>query len=286
MGIPHGSMQAEGARLLLVRTEDGVRAIEQIERYERENAGWPPREEVPAAISDGAIGVVLYAAALLLVYALDHGGAKGDMWEAGAGKAIGIRHGAWWRAITALTLHTDLSHVVGNIVFGGAFGWILARSIGAGFAWAGFVLAGAVGNLLNAALQPAEHVSIGASTGVFGALGIQVAFEWIRRRETGASRWRTWLPIAMGLALFFWLGTGGGSFSVTDSARETERKLTEITSKVDVMAHVTGALAGLLIGFVLASLRRKLRFRGRVQIVAGALTIAAVAGAWWIALYA
>jgi uncharacterized membrane protein len=89
----------------------------------------------------------------------------------------------------------------------------------------------------------------------------------------------------MGLALFMWLGTGGGSFSETDTARETERKLTEITSRVDIMAHVTGAAVGLLAGVALASLRHKVKFRGRVQIVTGALTIAAVAGAWWIALH-
>jgi len=212
----------------------------------------------------------------------------GPSWwtDRGAAASDGILHGQWWRAITALTLHTDVSHVIGNLLFGGVFGWILARSVGAGFAWAGFVLAGAIGNLLNAALQPPDHVSIGASTGVFGALGIQVAFEWIRRRETGATRWRTWLPIAMGLALFLWLGTGGGSFSVTDTARETERKLAEITSRVDVMAHVTGAGAGLLIGAALAMLRHKVSYRGRVQIVAGAVTLIAVAGAWWIALHA
>jgi membrane associated rhomboid family serine protease len=285
MGIPHGTMNADGALLLLVRTEDGARALEQIERYDRENAGWPPREDVPAPISDGAIAIVIYAAALVAVYALDHGGAKRDLWAVGAAVAGKIRAGQWWRTITALTLHTDLSHIVGNLLFGGVFGWILARSVGAGFAWAGFVLAGAIGNLLNAALQPADHVSIGASTGVFGALGIQVAFEWLRRRETGASKWRTWIPIAMGLALFLWLGTGGGSFNVTDTARETERKLAEITSRVDVMAHVTGAAVGLLVGLGLALLRHKVRFRGRVQIVAGAATMLAVAGAWWMALH-
>jgi membrane associated rhomboid family serine protease len=289
MGIPHGTMHADGTLLLLVRTEDGARATEQIERYERENVGWPPREDVPAPISDGAVAIAIYAAILLGLYALDHGGASNganrDLWSVGAAVAGKIRAGEVWRAITALTLHTDLSHVVGNLLFGGVFGWILARSVGAGFAWAGFVLAGALGNLLNALLQPADHVSIGASTGVFGALGIQVAFEWTRRRETGASKWRTWVPIAMGLALFLWLGTGGGSFSVTDTARETQRKLTEITSHVDVMAHVTGAAVGLLIGIALATLRNKVRFRGRVQTVTGAVTIAAVGVAWWIALH-
>ena len=284
MGIPHGTMNADSAFVLLVRTEDAPRAVEQIERYERENVGWPPREELPAPISDGAIGIVVYAAALLAVFALDHGGAKWDLGAAGAGVAAKIRSGEVWRTVTALTLHSDFSHVLGNILFGGAFGWILARSIGVGFAWAGFVAAGAIGNLLNALLQPAGHVSIGASTGVFGALGIQVAFEWMRRRETGASRWRTWLPIAMGLALFLWLGTGGGSFSITDSARETERKLTEIVERVDVMAHVTGAAAGLAIGALLGVNRRRIRLGSRGQFLVGAIAALVVALAWIVAL--
>src|SRR5262245_48270809 len=102
MGIQHGTMQAEGAFLLLVLTGDAARAREQIERYERENVGWPPREEVPAPISDGAVGIVLYAAALLAVFALVHGGAKWDLWSAGSAKASEIRGGEWWRTITAL----------------------------------------------------------------------------------------------------------------------------------------------------------------------------------------
>ena len=284
MDIPHGTMHAGSSLVLLVRAEDGARATLELERYERENVGWPPREELPAPISDGAIGIAIYVAALLLVYALDHGRAGWDLGAAGAGVAVRIRAGEWWRAITGLTLHSDLSHVLGNIVFGGAFGWILARSIGVGLAWTGFVAAGAIGNLLNAALQPAGHVSIGASTGVFGALGVQVAFEWVRRREIRASRWRTWLPIAMGLALFLWLGTGGGSFSPTDSARETERKLSEIVERVDVMAHVTGAVAGLGIGALLGAYRKKIRIGPRGQFLLGALALLAVAGAWIVAL--
>lgn len=285
MGIQHGTINAEGSLLLLVRSEDGARAREQIERYERENAGWPPREEAAPAISDGVRAAIVYGALIALFFIFDHRRMYGvDWWVAGAAKSASIRGGEWWRAITALTLHTDLSHLAGNLVFGAAFGVILARSLGAGVAWAGFLAAGAVGNFANAMLQSPSHVSIGASTGVFGALGIQVAFEWMRRRETHASRLRLWAPVAMGIALFFWLGTGGGSFSESDTARETERKLTEVLGRVDVMAHVTGVASGVVIGLLLGAMRRKIHLLGRWQVGFGAATLAAVAGAWALAL--
>ena len=53
MGIGHGEVQDGNAVVLLVRAEDGPRAREQLERYERENRAWPPREEAPLPISDG-----------------------------------------------------------------------------------------------------------------------------------------------------------------------------------------------------------------------------------------
>jgi membrane associated rhomboid family serine protease len=286
MGIPHGSMPAEGALLLLVRSEDAARAREQIERYDRENVGWPPREEAPVTISDGVQAAVVYAAVIGLFFALDHRRMYDvDWWAAGAAKSAAMRGGEWWRAITALTLHTDLSHLAGNLLFGATFGVILARGLGSGIAWAGFVLAGAIGNLLNAWLQPASHVSIGASTGVFGALGIQVAFEWMRRRETSVPVWRRLTPIAMGVVLLFWLGMGGGSSNEFDTARETAHKIAEITGRVDVVAHITGFAAGLALGVALGAARKKIRLRGRWQLGVGAGALLAVAGAWALALH-
>jgi membrane associated rhomboid family serine protease len=285
MGIPHGTMPAEGLFLLLVRSDDAERAREQIERYDRENVGWPPREEAPATISDGVRAAVVYAVAIAVFFVLDHRRLFGvDWWEAGAAKCASIRGGEWWRAVTALTLHTDLSHLAGNTVFGALFGVLLARGLGSGIAWAGFVAAGAIGNLVNAVIEPPSHVSIGASTGVFGALGIQVAFEWMRRRETRVPAWRRLAPIAMGLVLLFWLGFGGGSASEFDTARETSKKIAEITGKVDVMAHVTGFAAGLALGTGLGAARKRIRLRGRWQIGLGVGALAAVAGAWALAL--
>jgi len=284
VGIPHGVIESEGAQLLVVQGDRAENARAEIGRYDRENAGWPPREAVTLSISNGIHAAIAYAGVLALFFALERRRSYGlDWWRAGAASTAAIRDGAWWRATTALTLHTDLSHLGSNIVFGAVFGVILAQSLGSGIAWAGFLVAGTLGNLLNALLQPENHLSVGASTGVFGMLGIQVAYEWMRRRELRYTRFRRWAPIAMGLALFFWLGTGGGRFSETDTARETQRQIAEVLDRVDVMAHVTGFVVGIGLGALLGRFRDWLRLRGQWQVALAWGTLAALAGAWTIA---
>ena len=286
VGIRHGVIGSEGAQILVVRGEDAARSRSEIERYDRENVSWPPREEVPLPISDGIRAAITYAVLLAVFFVLESRESYGlDWWQAGAASTSAIRAGEWWRALTALSLHTDLSHVGGNIVFGAVFGVILAQSLGSGLAWMGFVVAGTAGNLLNALLQDERHVSVGASTGVFGALGIQVAYEWMRRRELRYTPLRRWAPVAMGIALFFWLGTGGSHFSGTETARETQRQIAEVLERVDVMAHVTGFAVGLALGVALGLARSRMRLRGRWQtgLAWGALATMVVG---WIVAFA
>lgn len=286
MGIPHGTIGSEGAQILVVRGEHAERARSEIERYDRENASWPPREEAPLAISDGIQAAVIYAAVLALVFVLEKRDSYGlDWWRAGAASTSAIRDGEWWRALTALSLHSDLAHVGGNILFGAVFGVILAQSLGSGIAWAGFVVAGTFGNLWNALIQKESHVSVGASTGVFGALGIQVAYEWMRRRELRYTTLRRLTPVAMGIALLFWLGFGGGHFNAGDTARETQRQVTEVLERVDVMAHVTGFATGIVLGVALGLARGRLRLRGRWQVGLAWGALGVLAAGWFAAFW-
>jgi hypothetical protein len=77
----------------------------------------------------------------------------------------------------------------------------------------------AVGNLGNAltalAYWPQEHRSLGASTAVFGALGLLVgdALWLLLRRRAGRSWWKWMLPLGAGLSLLAFLGTGEGKIS-------------------------------------------------------------------------
>ena len=49
----------------------------------------------------------------------------------GSARASDILNGDVWRVFTALTLHGDIAHVVGNALIGGGFVWVLSRRLGA-----------------------------------------------------------------------------------------------------------------------------------------------------------
>ncbi|MBL8856986.1 MAG: rhomboid family intramembrane serine protease [Planctomycetes bacterium] len=280
MNVPHGILQVDTSFVVVVQSEMADQAREELLRYERENVGWPPREAATTGISNGIHAAILYAGIMVLVYLLQHEHRYGIDWGAlGRTDAALIRGGEWWRSITALSLHLDLTHLAGNIVFGAIFSLILAQSIGVGLAWWGFLLSGALGNLLNAWFQDPSHLSMGASTAVFGALGIQVAFEWMRRHELSYRGWRRWAPVVMGLGLLGWLGMGGVSI---DDPKSFDGAL----QRVDVMAHVFGFIAGAVLGFVLSRRRASLRFKPLTQVLVSLSAVVALALAWAVAINA
>lgn len=176
--------------------------------------------------------------------------------------------GEWWRTITALTLHADLPHFVANLFFGLLFAVFLLPRFGGGVTWLGIVLAGGLGNLLNAFFyRSQEHHTVGASTAVFGGLGMLVAWELLARwRQPGARGWwQLVVPLGGGLALLAFLGAGD-----------------ETTPRVDYMAHLWGFVAGIGLGLLAAAfpLKRPL------QRSAGWLALALPLIGWALALRA
>jgi membrane associated rhomboid family serine protease len=118
--------------------------------------------------------------------------------------------GEWWRTITALTLHRDLSHFMANLGFGLLFAAFLQPRLGGGVTWLGIVLSGALGNSVNAWFYKSSlHSSIGASTAVFGGLGLLMAWEFIARWRIPHTRhwWQFVVPLGGGLALLAFLGS-------------------------------------------------------------------------------
>lgn len=252
--------------MLVVHARDAERARHEIAAWERENRGWPPPHDVPPPIPRYAFSSAgVYVLVLIVVFALERNRAFGlDWWGPGKLFAVLVRDGEWWRTVTALTLHTDLLHLVGNLVFGAAFGILLAQMLGSGVTWAAVLASGFLGNALNAWIRAPEHQSVGASTAVFGALGCLVAYEWRRRGLLQLKSLRRWTPPVMGLFLLGWLGVGG--------------------EHTDFLAHVMGMLAGGVLGLVLGSPRLSQPQRPAVQLAAGAAAILLIAGAWVAAL--
>jgi membrane associated rhomboid family serine protease len=152
-------------------------------------------------------------------------------------------------------------------VFGGLFGVMLAQGLGAGPAWLLFVLTGAVGNLVNAWWQPPSHLAIGASTGVFGLLGAQVACDQVRRGRMHLRAMRRWAPIILGVALLAWLGGSG------DRA----------TDRIDVAAHFFGFVAGLGLGAWLGWRTATAPISPRMQNLSAAVALGLVAISWVLA---
>ena len=177
-----------------------------------------------------------------------------------------VFQGEWWRTATALTLHGDISHLTANLVTGLLFAAFVLPQLGTGLTWLGIVLTGMLGNFANAWFYRNEaHYSIGASTAVFGALGLLVAGEFIDRCRHAGTRawWHLVLPLGAGLALLAYLGVGD-----------------EHEKRTDYMAHLFGFAAGLALGLPLAFARLRERTPRWLQHLAGGLALAALVGAW------
>jgi membrane associated rhomboid family serine protease len=251
------------AWVLLVPAVHQSAALAQLEHYEREN---PPRRRTaaPERLHRGAwLGSLAYAAVILCVGYLAGGLALNADWlEAGALAAGPTRAGEFWRAVTALTLHLDVGHVLANLGFGVVFGLLAGQLLGAGIAWTTVLFSAAAANLVNAFLQPDTYSSVGASTAVFATLGLLAAYSWRRRRDEG-DRWAyRWAPLVAGVILLGFTGAGG--------------------ERTDVLAHLTGFATGALAGVAHAAFRVP---RGvAAQIIAGALALSVVVGAWMLAL--
>jgi membrane associated rhomboid family serine protease len=248
-------LDAQGAEVLL-------RVYEQ----ENERSAAPPPP--PSSLSDpasfqGALAVVTAMVAFFTVTGpLD----PQSIWFAqGSADAGRMASGELWRSVSALTLHADWAHVASNAAMGAFLLTALGRSVGPGVAFALSLLAGTSGNIVNAALRSAPHFSVGASTAVFGMVGILSGLSIVRRRERKENVRRVALPLAGALAILAMIGTGG--------------------DRVDVWAHLFGLLAGLPIG-LLAGWRWRSAPKAPAQIAAAASAVAAVVLSWRLALAA
>ncbi len=234
MGIRCGVLPRDNAFGLEVHAQDADRAQEQIRLYVRENRAWPPRFDPRLGVNDGLACACLYGATILLINILQREQVFVlDWWRAGISHAGPIQAGEWWRAVTALSLHADSVHLVGNLVFGLGFGYLAGELLGWGLAWSGMLLAGALGNALNAFVQAPGHTSVGASTAVFATLGILSTYIWNRRR----SHINRWVPFAGGVALIAFIGMGG--------------------ERTDVFAHFAGFGSGCLSGLIYGMLETR-----------------------------
>ena len=256
--------------VLSVAVDEAERAADVLSAYLSENRERESRREQesrrePEPVAAGSAFAGLAVAAALLVFFFVTGPRNpAVIWfERGSADAERILLGELWRTLTALTLHADLGHALANALFGALFLGAACGALGAGVGCALVLLAGAGGNLANALFQGSPHVSVGASTAVFGAVGLLSGLGVARRRRRRSPGRPSWVPIGAGLAILAMLGTTG--------------------ARVDLWAHLFGLLVGgalgIPVGFALP------RPPGpRVQWILGSAAFAAVLYCWGLAL--
>jgi len=265
VGIAHRVGMSEEGWAVLVPPPLVATALAALDAADREASEEPARE--PQAPDHGRSFVGLAAAATIAAFFWVSGpraGADAGGWfRAGSGVAGSIVHGQWWRAVTALTLHSDFMHVTGNAVAFIVFLSALGRWLGGGLALYVTLLAGAAGNLVTAYVYGSPHNVVGASTATFAALGLLGGLQFLRRysARTVGRRKRAFLGVAASLGLFAMLGVGERS---------------------DMLAHASGLGFGLGFGLLLGHfVRRPVKPLGQAICLCAA--VATIAAAWLLA---
>jgi rhomboid protease GluP len=263
---------------LLVEITDVPAAVEHLRQYELERLNRsPPPPPAPKLHAHAWAGSLGYALVVIgVAFAISNGLWRLDAFDMGELNSQLVQQGQWWRVWTALTLHLDGAHLAANTVAGIWFGYLASRLIGVGNAWLLVVLGAGLANWLEAYFGPSKHLSVGASTAVFTALGLLSAYSW-RTRLAYPQRWALrWGPLVAGVIMLSWTGTGGESIDQpgTGSAGQS----------VDVLAHALGFAMGLCAGAAVA-LGSVARVLDRVpQWLAGLLALVPLLLAWIRAL--
>ena len=269
--IPCRSEKRDDKWQLLVPADQYQNACQELQQYEIENHNWPPPPPIERKLQENTASTIWIFIFLALFYNVTQqqinllGHHPINWLELGNAHAETILHGQWWRLITALTLHSGPLHLVSNIALGAIFMIRLCRLLGSGLAWFLLLGAGSLGNLLNALVQSPDHHSIGASTAVFGAVGLLAAINMLHFRKNLRQRWP--LPFAAALGLLALLGAAG--------------------ENTDIGAHLFGFLAGIGLGLVSEYFPRGLKQPSQsinrgLALFSGLLILTA----WWMALTA
>ncbi len=246
-GAAHGLVVlATGQPYWLEETVDGFRLrVEQsglayaqrhLAAYDRERLRWPP----PPIADPWTPRTFEFLTPLLwsaTVLALFRFGPPAPAWiHRGVLDARAVfADGEVWRALTALFLHGDAAHVITNALSGLLVFPAVLTTFGRRRGWLLLLLGGIAGNLAVAAVNyPGPYTSLGASTAIFAGVGLfagrAVRLAW-RSRHPHRGR-AIFAPLAAGATVLALYGTGA--------------------QRVDVGAHLTGFLAGVVLGFVAA----------------------------------
>lgn len=257
-GILFSSDNTEAGWTISVEQYDRQKGLDLINEYLQDNQTIRPEKYTyPYTASYSGLWVSFL---LLLSYAAL--GSDRETIEAFGASAERILSGEPHRTVTALMIHLDSVHLLGNLLGILIFGTAVCSIAGAGAGWLVILVTGIAGNLAGALLYGSGHLSAGASTSVFGALGIITAHQFYKRLRLGYRSVGLWVPVASGLALLGICGSAQGS---------------------DLAAHFFGYTAGIIFGALHGFLYGR-PFEKNLQVFSVAASVGIVITAWFKAL--
>jgi rhomboid protease GluP len=262
-GIEHETAEDQDSWVLSVPVGMRHPAYEELSRYSVERGVKRSLPEIVQPRAGAAIGLFVYVLILLMTAYCAGNAMFGADWLSLGSLDAGAR-GQWWRAVTALTLHLDQEHLLGNVLFGAVAGIAASRLLGPGVAWASILGAAALANYAEILVTPISHRAVGASTAVFAALGLLSGMAWRQRLTLRERLWYRWAPLIAGICLLTLLGAG--------------------SAHVDVLGHALGFLFGLGVGWVYVRTGVPNNRDPRLQLITGLGAVLLVCAAWVLAL--
>jgi len=227
-GIQYNVRKGKHGWDMYVRGAAYEKALDAVEEYLKENQGARPIQEVHSFEYGKTLTGVWVSLALAALHAAIAIGHDSQAFIKTYGSAAQqILHGEFYRTVTSLMIHSNGLHLVGNMLGIALFGTAVCRIMGSGVGWLTILVTGIGGNLMNAFLYRSDHLSVGSSTAIFGAIGILAGYQFVKKFRLRGSLTRAWLPLGGGLALLAFLGSAKYS---------------------DVTAHLFGFLAGIMVG--------------------------------------
>ncbi|HQL86372.1 MAG TPA: rhomboid family intramembrane serine protease [Lentisphaeria bacterium] len=273
--IPYSVAYEDNRRIISVLRPHARQALAELTLYEEVNTDWPrvpqpsDKDDRPL-VTDAAFFAIILAGTALAKFHQVVEATEARRWqELGRNDSVLFFRGHWWRTITSLTLHADAAHLISNLAWGAVLGALVASDLGVGAGLFAMLLAGVAGNCMATFLADEGYRSLGASTMVFGILGILCAIRtwegWQRAwgEQSGRlTRFVPWLPILAGVAIFGIYGAAPGA---------------------DLLGHTCGFVAGIVIGALQPGCRNAYTSR-TLQFFLGSAAAGVVVFAWRTAL--
>ena len=244
----------------LAKAEDAIAKM----RKEQEARRFSLLQSTPFRLQFSLIPFVV-AGVLIALYFATHGTSLVDR---GTADDVLILRGQIYRLVTSLTLHADESHVLGNSFWLIVLFTLLIQRVGGGVAVATTLFSGIFGTLANSLAHAAgglAHRTIGASTALFGVVGLLAGIQAVYNRRsfterTFRNRISVVFPIVGALGILAMIGVGGG--------------------RTDIWAHLFGMISGIFIGIAVGWISPEKLRTPRLQVGSALASVAVIMASW------